>query len=723
MINIKKAEKTFVLQQGQSDCGVACLLSLINYYGGTNTLEKLREISGTNTQGTTLLGLYQAAQQTGFEANGCEADIQALIDHKEPLILHVLIEKRLQHYVICYGYENNQFIIGNPAIGITKYTAEELDEIWIEHKCLTLKPSANLVKSATIKTIRKDWLIRLIKDDYSLLGVSLVLGIAIAVLGMVMAIFSQKLIDDILPSNDAKKLITGIGLVAALLLVRVGLLAIRQLLLLRQSKDFNNRIIDAFYSGLLYLPKSFFDTRKIGELIARLNDTGRIQRVINQVAANVIIDGLMAITSLVFLYAYSWQVGVIASISLPIYFALIYRFNAKIISAQKEVMSGYAHSESNYISTIQGVSVIKNFNKQELFAKVNQLIYGSFQEKVFALGKINIRLTLISGAAGVFFLIGILSYTAYQVYNKSLTLGELMAILGMSSTLLPSIANLALVAIPINEAKVAFDRMFEFVNIPPEENKSSKELVFESLKLESISFRFPGRKQILQDVSMEFSKNEFVAIVGESGSGKSTLGQIIQQFYSPETGTIKINNTISFDKVGINTWRNIVGVVPQDIHLFNGTVLDNICLSNTQEEAEKIVKFCKEYGFDQFIVQLPQGYVTIVGEEGVNLSGGQKQIIALARALYDEPQLLLLDEATAAMDRLTEKFVIDLLVQLKSKLTVIFISHRLHVLKNISDRIYVLDNGKVKAQGNHNSLLESDNIYSEYWKEVTLVKI
>lgn len=718
-MNLKTLHKTHILQHDQSDCGVACLLSLINYYGGTTALEKLREISGTNSQGTTLLGLYQAAIQLGFEANGCEATTQALIEHGKPVILHVLIENRLQHYVVCYGYKNNQFIIGDPAKGILNYTIEELEKIWIEHKCLTLTPTANFVKTEKLKTAKKDWLIRLIKEDYSLLGTSLVLGVGVAVLGMVMAIFSQKLIDDILPSNDVKKLITGIGLVTVLLVVRVGLMAMRQFLLLRQSKNFNNRIINAFYSSLLYLPKSFFDTRKIGELVARLNDTGRIQRVITQVAGNVIIDGLMALTSLSFLYIYSWQAGIMASISLPIYFLLIYRFNTKISTAQKEVMSGYAHSESNYINTMQGVAIIKNFNKQQMFAHINRLIYGNFQDKIFALGKINIRLTLISGIAGVFFLISILAYTSFQIYNNTLTVGELMAILGMASTLLPAVANLALVAIPINEAKVAFDRMFEFVTMPLEENKSLKELTFESLKLKNISFRFPGRKQILQDVSIEIHKHEFISIVGESGSGKSTLGQIIQQFYSYESGTISVNNGLDFKEIGVNTWRNIVGVVPQDIQLFNGTVLDNICLGNTPKEAEKIVQFCEKYGFSTFINQFPQGYVTILGEEGINLSGGQKQIIALARALYNRPQLLLLDEATSAMDSITEKFVINLLATLKTEITVIFISHRLHILKNISDKIYVLEDGKIQAEGNHAELLTSKNRYSEYWEELS----
>ena len=720
--NLKKIRKTFVLQQGQSDCGVACLISLINYYDGTGNLEKLREMSGTNTQGTTLLGLYQAASQLGFEANGCEATIPSLIEHGAPVILHVLTEEKIQHYIVCYGYHNKQFIIGDPAKGIRYYSIQELEKIWIEYKCLTLKPTPYFIKAETTKKAKKDWLIRLIKEDVTLLGISIVLGIGIAVLGMVMAIFSQQLIDEILPSKQINQLVAGIGMVTILLLVKVGLMAMRQFFLLKQSKDFNNRIIHAFYSTLLHLPKSFFDTRKIGELVARLNDTGRIQRVISQVAGGIIIDGLMAATSLGFLFIYSWQVGIIASVSLPVYFAFIYRFNAKIVAAQREVMGGYAYSESNYINTMQGVSVIKNFNKQELFANINQIIYGGFQEKVIVLGKINIQLTLISGITGVLFLMGILTYSAFQVNNHTLKTGELIAILGMASSLLPAVGNLALIFIPINEAKVAFDRMFEFVNIPREENSPIYEkLVLESLEIKNISFRFPGRKPILQKVSMEIQRHEFVSIVGESGSGKSTLSQIIQQFYQPEEGQIILNNVLDFHHVSMHTWRNILGVVPQDIHLFNGTVLDNICLANSNEEVKKVIEFCQAYGFDQFIESFPQGYLTLLGEEGGNLSGGQKQLIALARALYIQPQLLLLDEATAAMDRVTEEFVLKLLTQLKSKLAIIFISHRLHILKEISDQIYVLENGFIKAQGSHEMLLASDNIYSNYWKNISLI--
>ncbi|PIB33050.1 peptidase C39 [Gaetbulibacter sp. 5U11] len=715
----KQLQQTFIQQHDQSDCGVACLLSLIQFYGGSNHLEKLRELSGTTKQGTTLLGLYQAANKLGFTAQGNEADIQAIIDHKEPLILHVVIEERLQHYVVCYSYKDDKFIIGDPAKGIITYTKEELETIWKSKTCLTLTPNANFVKTETKNKNKKQWFLKLLKEDYRLISFSVLLGLGIAILGMAMAIFSQKLIDDILPSKDFTKLITGIALVAFLLLVRVLFTALRDYFLIRQTKDFNNRIVDSFYSSLLNLPKPFFDTRKIGELVARLNDTQRVQRVISQIVGNVVINALVTIVSLGFLFYYSWQTGLIASISLPFYFVLIYSFNKRIINAQKEVMQSYAFSESNYITSMQGIATIKNNNRQIIFQKINQLIYGNFQEKAFNLGKINVRLSVFSGVFSVLFLMGILVYTSIQVYDETMQLGELMAILGVAGSLLPSVASLALITIPINEAKVAFNRMYEFASMDKEQKGTTEISDFNALEIKNLSFRFAGRSQLLKDINIKVNKNECIAIVGESGSGKSTLGQILQKFYSFENGTIAINNKTNLTELNTENWRTILGVVPQEVTIFGGNVITNILLGQ-EDTPENIVKFCQKYGFEKFINTLPQSYTTILGEEGINLSGGQKQVIALMRALYKKPKVLLLDEFTSAMDRKTEQFVLDLLNKLKSELTIIFISHRLHSLPKIADRIYVLENGIIADSGNHEKLMESKNFYSEFWKELIL---
>jgi len=184
MKTLELIRKTFARQIEQHDCGIACLQSLIRYYGGENTQQKLREQSGTTITGTTLLGLCQTAQNNGFDADGCEADINALIEHGEPVILHLLLEGNLQHYVVCYGIETKQnqirFVIGDPAKGIVYYTPEELERKWKSKVCLILKPNAAFIKKETIAKQKSQWIKNLIKDDISILGLAAAIGIAIA---------------------------------------------------------------------------------------------------------------------------------------------------------------------------------------------------------------------------------------------------------------------------------------------------------------------------------------------------------------------------------------------------------------------------------------------------------------------------------------------------------------------------------------------------------------
>jgi ATP-binding cassette subfamily B protein len=712
-MNLKHIEKTHALQLDQSDCGVACLISIIQFYGGTNSIEKLRELSGTSKQGTTMLGLYQAANKIGFSAEGCEADIQALIDHKQPVILHVVIENKLQHYVVCYEYDESKgFLIGDPGKGIYYLNRAALNEIWISKSCLTLEPNEFFIKATVAKNAQRKWFINLLKEDYNLLWISVLLGVFVAALGMAMSLFSQKLIDDILPSHNLNKLVSGIALLGVLLLARVGLTVLREFFLLQQSKDFNNRINNQFFNSLLHLPKPFFDTRKIGELVARLNDTQRVQSVIKMLASNLVIDVLVAIISMIFLFGYSWKLGLIMLLSLPIYFYIIYRSNSKIINSQKEVMQSYAFNESNYINTIQGIATIKNDNKQSVFSKANELIFANFQEKILSLGKIKITLSWQSGMASVFFLTGVLIYTSLQVFNKEIKLGELMAILGIVGSLLPSIANLALIAIPINEAKIAFNRMYEFASIEKEDGIQFT--ILNSIDIQNLSFRFAGRSELFSNININIQKGTFTAIVGESGSGKSTLGQILQRFYTFENGHIIVNGQYQLSDIELGSYRNMIGVIPQEITIFNGNVIDNILLGQT-DSAENITFFLTDYGFDTYFNQFPQGLATILGEEGINLSGGQKQIIALARVLYKKSQFLILDEATAAMDRNTENFTISILEKIKPHCAIFFISHRLNALKKIADTIYVLNDKTITHAGNHEELMKTTNFYSDYW--------
>ena len=227
-MNTRLIEKSYVAQHDTTDCGSACLLALISYYGGDSTIQHLRELSGTTVRGTTLLGLYQAAQAAGFDAEGCKADTNALIEHGKPVILHLTLENKYEHYVVCYGFENGQFVVGDPAKGIVNYKAEELDKLWLSKMCLTLEPNVGFKMQKDISTQKKQWIKKLITDDIGILSASAVIGVAIAVLGMVMSVFSQKLVDEVLPERNIRKLVLGLVLVLFLLLIRIFINALRQ---------------------------------------------------------------------------------------------------------------------------------------------------------------------------------------------------------------------------------------------------------------------------------------------------------------------------------------------------------------------------------------------------------------------------------------------------------------------------------------------------------------
>jgi ATP-binding cassette subfamily B protein len=720
--NSSKIRRNSVLQQDSSDCGAACLVSVIRYFGGNTTIEKIRKLSGTTQSGTTMLGLYQAANQCGLDPTGYEASLNDIIGYDNVLILHVTTNERLEHYIVSFGYagEGKGFIIWDPAKGLTNISEAELGLIWVSKKCLGLVPNSEFKLETDNNKNKKDWVLKSIKPERDLLIVSIVTGILISVLGLVMAVFTQKLIDRILPSKEIKVLIMASVLVLILLCSRIILTSIRQYILLLQGKSFNIRIVDDFYKALLFLPKAFFDTRKTGDFVARLNDTMRIQRVIAEIAGIYIIDVLILLITIIMLFYYSTIAAIMSLICLPIFYLIVYRWDKRIISAQHDLMAGYALSDSNFINSLRGIHEIKSLNWQADFSAKNKIIYSEFQERAYLMGKIKVKLNLLTGLAGTLYLMIVLIFSSIEVINSRMTQGELMAILSLSSTLLPSVLNLALMGIPLNEAKVALNRMFEFTQIDPEGDAtgiSDRDLEIRELSLEKITFRFPGQKLLLNGISIKIEKGKVVSIVGESGCGKSTMANIILRFYSPEEGRMVVNENIGSNEVELENWRAKIGIIPQEIHIFNGTILQNLLTDLSESKINEMISTISGFGLASFIDSFPSGIMTLVGEEGINLSGGQKQLIAFIRALINKPDILVIDEGTSNMDRMTESMIMSLVTRLKSTMGILLISHRINIIKNLSDYIYVIDDKVITNEGTHENLIRSDNLYKRFWDD------
>ncbi|WMN11166.1 peptidase domain-containing ABC transporter [Marivirga salinae] len=702
---IKKLNQFFVQQHGQSDCGPACLASIIKFHGGYNSLDELRRITGTTQTGTKLLGLFQGAKDLNFEVEGLEAEsVENLKELDCPAILHVILENRLQHYVVLYGFQEDQLIINDPGRGVELWSKEKLEKVWQTKALLKLTPNKNFEK---VKSKKKKYenLLSWVKEDLNILLAALFLGVLIAIFSLASAIFSQKLIDVILPTKEVGKLIIGLVLFACILLIKVGLSYVRSTFLIIQSKDFNNRMIASFFESLLHIPKPFFDSKKTGDMVARMNDTRRIQSSISNLIGNLLIEFLIIIISLIGVFVYSWQVGVVVAIFIPVYGLILWRLNKPIINTQKDVMSAYALNESNYIDVISGIAEVKTTGTINLFHKGTTSLYRNFQEQIFKLGKIHVKFSFLTEFAGILLVVSVISLASFLVLNGDILIGSMVALLSLSRSIGPSLTQIALFNIQFQEAKVAFNRMEEFTGINTE-NKSGLNFENENineLTIQNLNFHYPGSLNLLNQINMVIKKGGITTLLGESGAGKSTIFQLVQRFYSPSQGSIKING-ISINDIKLEQYRKLIGIVPQDIKIFNNFLLFNICLSDNPVELENAEKWCREYGFDQFFRNFPQGYMTLLGEEGTNISGGQKQLVGLARALYRNPQLLLIDEGTSAMDRNTEQFILNLLQQLKNEKIILFVSHRMNVA-NFSDNIYRLENGFITSQDKSETLI------------------
>ena len=673
----KSAEKSFSKQTYQSWCGLACLSMISKYYGGHVSQERLVNLSGTSTTGTTLLGLYQAANAIGLKAEGFESNMEELKRLKCPAILHFTLENGWEHYVTFFGFENGTFIIGDPAKEVLIMSPEAVAKQWRSKKLLLVQKGEHFQTKKEAQSQKYSWIKELLKPDIPILCIISCIGIIIAGVSISLAVFSQYLIDKVIPLESHEKLWIAITILFLLMLIRNVLSYFRIKIVARQSKRFANRIVGSFYNLILYLPKSFFDSLKTGEITARLNDASRIQRAINYVVGTLLVDVLTVVICVILLLNYWWLVGVL-SLAGGLVFGLIFGlYGKRIVAGQRKVMVDYAGAESNFFDTVQGAEVIKENNKEEFFTQYTKRIYADFQNSVYDLTLLGNRISFTIQNIGTIVSVGVITFSASAVLDNFLSLGVLVAILSLTSSVMASSASMSSAYITLQESKVAYNRLDEFICLDKEDiATTSAESLDQINKLDvcDICFRFPGRPLLLEKLCFTAQKGKLTVILGEIGVGKSTLLYILERFYKLESGTVFIDNR-NWTDFSVYDWRTNVSTMPQHIKLFNTNILGNICLADEKLVQQQCLDFCEQLGVLKYFANLPMGLFTRVGEDGISLSGGQRQLVGLCRALFSAPKILLLDEPTNNMDRATIQFVWELLEREKHHRICILVTH------------------------------------------------
>ncbi|AQS08900.1 lactococcin-G-processing and transport ATP-binding protein LagD [Clostridium saccharobutylicum] len=709
-----------IKQHDLKDCGATCLATISKQYGLKIPISKIREVAGTDKEGTSAYGIIKAAEQLGFSAKGVKVSEPEDIFSEFPLpcIAHVVIDGSFLHYVVIHKITQKEILIADPGKGIVKYRPEDFFKIWTGVLILMAK-TAEFKKGDETKGLFSRFF-GLIEPQRTLILNIFFTSLIFTLLGILGAFYFQLLVDEVLQYNLLTTLhILSIGFIM-LNIFKILLNAFRSQLLMYLAQRIDIPLMLGYYEHVINLPMNFFGTRKVGEIVSRFNDATKIREAISGATLTIMIDTLMAIAGAVILFMQNRLLFGITVIPVILYAIIVWGFKKPIQNINRENMENNASITSYLVESLSGIETIKAFNAEREVNGETEKRFVKLMKSAFKTGLIGNVQGSIKGAVKSIFGVVILWIGGYECILGVLSVGQLLAFNSLLAYFLDPIENLINLQSQLQTAIVAADRLGEILDLELEksENESKKinpSTLKGSIEFKDVDFRYGTRKLILEGLNLTIQSGEKIALVGESGSGKTTLSKLIMNFYQCEKGEVLING-YNIKDINIEALRNKIACISQDIFLFSGTIKENLLFGQEDIEFEKVVDACKRARIHDFINEQPLRYETMIEENGSNLSGGQKQRIAIARALIREPEILIMDEATSSLDSITEKAIEKTMYEFSQNITTIIIAHRLSTIMRCN-KIYVMDKGKLIEGGSHNELIDKKGRYFNLWKD------
>jgi ATP-binding cassette subfamily B protein len=507
-----------------------------------------------------------------------------------------------------------------------------------------------------------------------------------------------------------------------IIVLRLLLSFFQSIFILKTGQKIDATLILGYYQHLLKLPQTFFDNMRTGEIISRIGDAVKIRLFVNEVSINFILNIFILIVSFILMFTFFWKLALIMLIVVPLYTLIYYISNRLNRKVQRTVMERAADLEAQLVESLNSAGTIKRFGLENFsnlktetrFVSLLEIIYKSGLNSIFSSGSTSLISQLVT--------ILVLWVGAGYAIGSQITPGELLSFYSVVGYFTGPVTSVIGFNRTLQDAGIAADRLFEIFDLEIEDEANKIELkpeMVDDVHFENVKFRYGTRVEVFDSLNLTMKKGEITAIAGESGSGKTTLVSLLQNLYPLQSGHIRIGR-YDLRHLTNQSLRKIVSVVPQRIDLFSGNVVDNIAVGDFNPDMNRVIEVCDKLGMTKFIEQLPHGFNTYLGENGATLSGGQQQRIAIARALYRNPEILILDEATSSLDSLAETFVQNTIRLLREEnKTVIVIAHRLSTI-NMADRVVILDKGLVVQDGSLAELSVIEGPFRRMWTHQTI---
>lgn len=703
-----------VTQVTQTECGLCSCVALLRYYGHAEELCTARDAMDAGRDGLSAFQLAAFLTSRGMEVKPYRVkSVTALENLSAPVILYW----EDYHFLILERFNGKTAVVMDPAVGRRRLSRAELEE-GFSNIALHAVPGPEFTR--TKARFLGEWRSAPLLAEGSGKRIALVALLSLSGYAAVLGIptVTKWAVNSQTDWSDLPDLAKVIGMVVAVACGYFAIHLIRVLALSALVVLLGKHLMTQTFAKLLSLPFRFFTTRQPGELLFRLNSVNTIRDLLSSRVAQGILDigTLVCVTG--YLFWTEWRLGAVALVMFMLNAAYLLKTRGRVLEAVDAEMANLSRSQSTQLDAIVSIPTIKMGGYAEEFVDNWSKTYADSMEAMRTRMRLQQgRISGITSATQMFGPIVLLLASLYFVSNGQISLGSAIAVQAVSATYFALANSVFQTYTEFSEASRYMARLSDITMAEPESPGGSRtELPSTSIGLENVSFQYTKHSDlVVRNVSLNIPAGAKVALVGTSGSGKSTLARIICGLYEPTSGTVSFGGLPAeeYDRTAL---RRAIGYIPQEVHLHNRTILENLTLGQ-DISIDQVREYCASVGILDFLDDLPMGLKTLVSEMGSNFSGGQRQRLAIVRALLQRPQILVLDEATASLDTLNERRVTEIIKEMGA--TQVIIAHRLSTVR-AADRIYVFANGQVVEQGTHDELLAADTIYANLYADAKI---
>jgi len=701
----------YIRQQSQMDCSAACLTMICSYYGTRPSLNEIKDLLDISRNGASMANLIRGAVKCGFEVRTYKSTWEQLLQAPLPAITNW----KGFHWVVITKITQKHICVADPEMRILKYSRGEFEESWTRYT-IFLSPTEKFKELKPSERNFKHFIPHIMKYKKMLLEMVMI-SVTMKFFSIFLPFLSMHLIDNVIMKLDIRLFIPSILAFSVFTFLELFLMYFRQKISLYIGQKLTLSVFSNFFNHLLSLPIHYFESRTVGDITVRIGQNATITSFIIGSSVHIFLDLSTAILISVVFFKICPLLMTLTYIIICFDIFQIYLTTPIIQRNYQEMFARLSESQSFLIETLTNLRTIKSINIGHSIRWKYESLYVNYLNTQL---KGEVCSSAIAAGSGLFSSLtdtAVLFLGAYMVFDGKISIGGLVAFLSLIGFVRGPLVSIVNKWDSFQEVLNAVERVGDIYDSKPEEDIYSQDQLidlpqlFGNIQFSNVTFRYEedADNNILQNICLNIKAGEKIAFVGKSGSGKSTVIKLLYGFYSPNTGSISLDGFAHQD-CKLSTLRKQIGIIMQNDVLFDGSIKENISRGRPSAKYEEIIKAAKSAAAHEFISNLQDGYETFLKDEASNLSGGQRQKILIARTLLQNPNILIMDEGTSALDTESERFVMDQIFENYKDKTVIIIAHRLSAIKNC-DAIFVFDKGAIIESGTHDELMKKRDMY------------